>query len=469
MLLLLKSTTNLPALNRPTFFVVGLILFCVINKSVLSQEKKYDETISFSDSLSEDNWSDETYYGIEMLRLQRWIRENTQKLSDPVLLKEIVRLKKEAENFAENEDFTMAVFWLETIWDLLQPDEEFISNDGEGELMPDFGNLVNSFSSNKFNWFKELSMGVDIWRQEFQLALIQGDSTFLEGSGNPYTGIRLSFDYTLNYQQSIQGYTFFKYSRDYLSGEAELSFVNPLGNYSLWKLENHFEGNSFYRDDNLKYFQNISSLAFKLREFGPFTLDLEDEFLLRRYDNESNTYPNYFNNSFNGLAKLDLGIGSYIGASYRNVQRIHSNYDVNDYQENRFELSWFQAVSRNMSFSFENELRFRNYTNVPVDTTFQDYWEDYFRGDLRIPFHSFLGTEIQGSITKRDYDFFSVKSLPDYVQWEIEPELYFNLGSDWRISAGFYYSEQIHQKFVNRVPVASVDAAMSIPFEDYFS
>ncbi|MFQ5753898.1 MAG: hypothetical protein ACE5HI_18070, partial [bacterium] len=128
MLLLLKSTTNLPALNRPTFFVVGLILFCVINKSVLSQEKKYDETISFSDSLSEDNWSDETYYGIEMLRLQRWIRENTQKLSDPVLLKEIVRLKKEAENFAENEDFTMAVFWLETIWDLLQPDEEFISN-----------------------------------------------------------------------------------------------------------------------------------------------------------------------------------------------------------------------------------------------------------------------------------------------------------------------------------------------------
>ncbi|MFQ5752381.1 MAG: hypothetical protein ACE5HI_10325, partial [bacterium] len=333
----------------------------------------------------------------------------------------------------------------------------------------DFGNLVNSFSSNKFNWFKELSMGVDIWRQEFQLALIQGDSTFLEGSGNPYTGIRLSFDYTLNYQQSIQGYTFFKYSRDYLSGEAELSFVNPLGNHSLWKLENHFEGNSFYRDDNLKYFQNISSLAFKLREFGPFTLDLEDEFLLRRYDNESNTYPNYLNNSFNGLAKLDLGIGSYIGASYRNVQRIHSNYDVNDYQENRFELSWFQAVSRNMSFSFENELRFRNYTNVPVDTTFQDYWEDYFRGDLRIPFHSFLGTEIQGSITKRDYDFFSVKSLPDYVQWEIEPELYFNLGSDWRISAGFYYSEQIHQKFVNRVPVASVDAAVSIPFEDYFS
>ena len=162
-------------------------------------------------------------------------------------------------------------------------------------------------------------------------------------------------------------------------------------------------------------------------------------------------------------------IGSYLGAGYRNIQRLHANYAVNDYRENRFELSWFQAVGRNMSFSFENELRYRNYTNVPVDTTFQDYWEDYFRGDLRIPFNSFFGTEIQGSITKRDYDFFSVKSLPDYVQWEIEPELYFKLGADWRIGAGFYYSEQIHQKFVNRVPVASVDAVVSIPFEDYFS
>jgi len=47
--------------------------------------------------LSDEDWSEETYYGIEILRLERWVLRNIEKLNDPVLLKEIAHEKNQAE------------------------------------------------------------------------------------------------------------------------------------------------------------------------------------------------------------------------------------------------------------------------------------------------------------------------------------------------------------------------------------
>ncbi len=477
----MEITINLNIHNKRSIFVFLLFLFAIIQNKIFGQEHKNKNVTSFSDSLSEKSWSDETYYSIEMLRLQRWIKENTHVFSDPILLKEVARLKKEAENFAENNDFTMAVFWLDIIWGLLQPEDKiYLDNDGsESGLTDDMINNMDNTPSKKFNWTKELSTGVDLWNLKFQMASFPGDTTTLEdigneGSGNPYSGLRLSFSYNTNSQKYIQAYTSLKYSRDYLSGEAELRIVNPIANDVIGIFENRIEGNSFYRDNDLKYVQNLSSIELNMRRIGPLRLDVKDEFLLRRYADESSTYPNYLNNSLSGYAKLDIGLGSMISTGFRNIQRIHSQFDINDYQENRIDASWFQSVGKNVRFSFENELRFRNYTNVPFDTTFQDYWENYFRGDIHFPFTSSFGTEIQGSFTKRDYKFTSIKSFPDYTIWEIEPEFYVNLDLEWRISLGFHYSEQSHQKFnpsIAAVPdvVQVNDANQSILFEDYYT
>ena len=102
---------------------LALVVSCLyLPSSVYSQNATYNLTESFSDTLSDEDWIEESYYGIEMQRLERWILKNTEKFSDPILLKEIARLKKEAEKFAKTKDFQMANLWLETIWELLQAD-----------------------------------------------------------------------------------------------------------------------------------------------------------------------------------------------------------------------------------------------------------------------------------------------------------------------------------------------------------
>ncbi len=445
------------------FRVVAVLAFLALGENALGQDNDNVPSSLPPDSLSQEE-NDNALYQIELLRFERWAIANTEELTDPLLLKEVVRLKKEAETFAENQDFNLALIWMETIWDLLEPTRS------SNLASPDDLNLdavideVLLSPPAKFRWSRELSTGIDVWRQEFQFTFFEGDSTFLDGSGNPYSGVRTTFEYTPNSRRSIQALTNFKYSRDYLAGDLEIRFRNPLGQSSMWRLENRFEGSSFYRDFDVKYLQNRSTLAFDLRRLGPFSLDLKEEFLLRNYADSNNSYPNYHGNMINGIVKLHTNPGSYLGVGYRNIVRLHPDFGVNDYIENRFEFSWYQTFGKELSFNFENDLQFRDYTDAPTDTIFQDFVEDYFRGQVKIPFTSSLGAEIESSITYRDYGILSV-SFPDHLLWEIEPRLYVKIGSLLQIAAGGYYSALNNQ---NREPATSATDATSILFEDYY-
>lgn len=449
--------------------VAAFLAVLALDGSALSQDN-YDAQSSLPlDSLSQ-NQTDEVLYQIELQRFERWAIAHTEKLADSLLLNEVVRLKKEAEHFAASRDFTLALIWLETIWDLLEPEDnsEYASvEDLEMEPLDQILDHTLSSTPNKFRWSKEISTGVDVWRQEFQFTFLGGDSTFLDGSGNPYSGVRATFEYTPNSRRSFQALTFFKYSRDYLSGDLEIRLRNPLGQRSSWRLENRFEGSSFYRDFDIKYLQNRATLAFDLRHLGPFSVDLKNEFQLRNYANSNSSYPNYLNNTLVGFIKFHTNHGSYLGAGYLNVVRVHPDFNLNDYRDHRLDFSWYQTLGKELSFSVENELHFRDYTDAPTDTIFQDYLENYFRGEIKIPFASAVGSEIEGSVTRRDYQIVSV-NFPDYWLWEIEPRIYVKIGPDWRLAGGVYYSDLSHQKLVNRVPVTSVTDATSLLFEDYY-
>jgi len=399
--------------------------------------------------------------------LERWILKNTEKFSDPILLKEIARLKKEAENFAKTKDFQMANLWLETIWDLLQPNDDEV-------LLPaeDDSNFLNGLSdislkpAKKINWSRELSTGVDVWhwRQEINLGTIPTDaallasasvdSTILESNGNPFTGVRFKFDYGTGFRNSIQSMVFFKYSRDYVSGEVNAKIAKPIGTESSWRFENRFQGTSYFRSFGInKFWQNTSLLLFRIQASRLFSFDFGDEFILRRYDhknensNEDESYPDYFNNTFRTSARLNFGFGSFLQAGYRNVQRNHSVSKKRDYRENRISLSLLQASSRSFSLNLENDLRLRDYTNPQPDSLsiYNDFWENNLTGDIRLDFTRRVGTEVRGTITKRDYKIVS-ESLPDYLFWEVEPKFIFNIDQEWRIGFGIYYALQNHQK-----------------------
>ena len=461
----MKKTIKIKYLILVPVLVVGYVNWPA---NAYSQNATYNLTESFTDTLADENWGEETYYEIEMLRLKRWILKNTKKFSDPVLLKEIARLKKEAENFAKTKDFQMANLWLETIWELLQPDDDAVFLPPEDDSY--FLNGLNDISlkpANKFNWSRELSTGVDVWhwRQEINLGTIPTDaallasasvdSTILESNGNPFTGVRFRFDYGTGFRNSIQSMVFFKYSRDYVSGEVNAKIDKPIGTKSSWRFENRFQGTSYFRSFGInKFWQNTSLLLFRIQATRLFSFDFGDEFILRRYDhknennNEDESYPDYFNNTFRTATRLNFGFGSFLQAGYRNVRRNHSVSKKKNYLENRISLSLLQATSRSFSLNLENDLRLRDYTNPQPDSIsiYNDFWENNLTGDIRLDFTRRVGTEVRGTITKRDYKIVS-ESLPDYLFWEVEPKFIFNIDQEWRIGFGIYYARQNHQKF----------------------
>jgi len=130
---------------------------------------------------------------------------------------------------------------------------------------------------------------------------------------------------------------------------------------------------------------------------------------------------------------------------------------------------WSQALGELSSLSLENEVRVRDYKNVTREHFFQDFWETYFVGDLTIGVTDVIGTRVSGVFSKRDYQFHSATSLPDDSYWQVEPELFFNIGEKWKLGAGWHYGEQNHESASAAASPVSADAASlaSITFEDY--
>jgi len=445
-----------------------LIPLLFLSANSVSAQTHSDTSSVLPDTVHQEAWSEAVYYEIEMLRLERWLRKREKKGMDPALLEEVLRLKSEAENFAAADDYEMANIWLETIWELLTSEDTEVYRE-TGDLNGASEEAAEPLSTEKrFRWTRQITTGVDFWRHRFNFNLLQSDSTFLDGSGNPSTAARINFEYGNDYRNSLQGYTNLKYSRDYLVGEANVRWSRPLADKSFWRIENRIEGNSFFEEyGNLKYLQNETSLALRLQESRTVTFDINEEFLLRKYDTESAIYSNYFDNDIRVHGKLSAGTGTLLGLGLRNNLRRHPNFDLKDYTENRLSASWLQSVGP-LNFSFENFLRYRDYTNAPDDTTFQDYLENSLYADIVLAFAPTVGLDIEGTFTRRNHDGENLSSLPDYTFWEIEPQLYVKLGSDWKISGGFYYATQIHDRLSLDPSVDNARSAFSILFEDYY-
>gem|GEM_PF-2531734 len=421
-----------------------------------------------SDSLSEGQWSEETYYRIETLRLQRWVRENNDEIDNEIVLQELTQLLKEAKQFADAGDYKMANLWLETVWEMLKP---YDISDMTTQTPIGLENGLYDVPLNsppQFTWSRQVISGLDFWRQEFSFRFLESDSTFLQRNGNPYSGIRLTLDYGGQGHTRFNGFTSFKYSRDYLTAEVDFKFSGIFGKNTRWRLENRTEGTSFYRDFDLRYFQNRSTARLEHR-LGPVTFEAQDDFMLRTYTNSDSAYPNYWNNSFMASSKFELTTGSLLTLGYRNVVRRHPDLPLNDYLENRAEVSLFQSVGQWFNLHIDDELRFRNYENVPKDHFFQDFWENYFTAEMQVGFTSGFGSQVNGGFTTREYQFISANSLPDFNNWEIEPQLYLKLGSNWKVAGGFHYEKETHQQFLGRVSDLAAESVLSIQFEDFYA
>jgi len=104
----------------PVWILAFLILFASWSDDTFSQTAQDTSLV-----MLEDEWGEETYYSLELLRLERWLADNLNLLKEPSLLDEVVILKRDADGYAARGDYALANEFLQAIWSLLQPDEPF--------------------------------------------------------------------------------------------------------------------------------------------------------------------------------------------------------------------------------------------------------------------------------------------------------------------------------------------------------
>lgn len=403
--------------------------------------------VSEADSTRPAVWNSETYFEIERLRLERWLRGEARTVGDTALVTEVLRLKQEAEAYAARGEFMLASIWLETAQELIETftaeSEESVAD--STSRRPSATRLDAWPESPRFTWRREILSGVDLWRYRFDMNFLNSDTTQIEGNGNPFTALRLDFDYRPNATQRLSALAFFRYSRDYLSGHADLGFTADVGRSFSWALENRFEATSFYGDFDLRYVQNKSSLSFAVKSLGPFNFEVDEAFAFRRYAQEDSLYPNYLANRLGGALTLRYGISSSLRLGHRYQVRRHPNFNFHDYTEHVAEFSWVQSLGTVSRLFVEDYWSFRDYgedrgTSFPVD-----FWDNYARAMMTLQWTDHFGLEAEGSFIRRDYAAENPYTL-DYNFWEIEARPYVTPGANWKIGAGFYYSEQVHEQ-----------------------
>lgn len=428
-----------------------------------------------ADSLSAEELADEeAYYRINILRLQRWVQNNLNALDNEALTGEVSKLIKEAGDFAKSDDYYLANVWLETVWELIRSQEETPAyaptpDSTANRDSVDRQEAANAGLQSSVVWSREVLTGVDLWRQEFSFRIFDQDSTFLEGDGNPFSGTRLGFAYESTSGSRFVADGLVKYSRDYFSGNGYLKYDGRLRRNIWWRLEDRFEGISFFRDFDLKYWQNQSVLALFPR-FGPLSIDVRDELGIRRYGEQDSTYANYVSNRFYTSLKFRFGFASLLDIGYHHILRTHKDFPQNDYSEHKWLAAWSQTAGRVLDLAFENELRFRDYRQSAPERYLQDFWEYYAWGKFELAMTRSFGTEVRGTFNRRFYDKMRGSSLADFHYWEIEPQLFLRLSSEWRFGAGFHYDEELHEDLQNStVTDLANNAIVGNQFEDFHS
>lgn len=466
-------------------FVRLILLACcagVVLSSVAAPAQTIPSPSSPADSiaaLAADSalaaWSAAADYEIARLRLQRWLLRP----QDQAAAEQVAELLQDAESFAAQGDWVTAKLLLEVAGDLIAPEEQVLVKEtrrqGDKETKSQSAKEARSQGDKEakgiedkiaWRWQPEALVGVDFWRQEFEIGYAQDESLFVQNTGNPYTGLRLSVSRDIGSQSRVLAAALLKTSRDYNSGEVELRGQRALSTTLSGSLENRFETTRYLRDFDLRYWQNNAKVLLSATLNQRLKLELDDELRLRRYAREDELSRNYSQNETGLAVAFAAGIATRLRARYGYLARRHVSFDEYDYFEHRLEGSLFSTAAGGSSLYLQNLWRRRVYPRGLSDSTFENtHREEYLRADLRLATGSATAIRLEGEFTWRQYPAeLDNPYTPNFLDLRLNPQFQFKLLANWQASAGYLYLLRRHE----REPAAT-DAESFLVFEDYFS
>jgi hypothetical protein len=420
---------------------------------------------------SQIEFDKKVYFDLTKTRLTRWVRANIKTASRD-LLQQVVDLLEDAQKFASQDDYETAQIFLDTALDITRATIAADTTAVIGSEIEEFA--LEEIRQNRFE--PQIVTGVDLWRQEFELSFID-DTTFFEKSGNPYVGFRLRGDVQSKGFGAVTTHFLAKVSRDYYSGEVELQ--NLKGSYTgnHWLLQNRLEWTSYRDTLGLKFWQYSNRLRGGVELAKNFLGYAGNDFRLRRYEQETEFYPNYFHNLAYAGMQYTSGLSTRLAGEYSLGIRKHPQFVADDYQEYTMTASVYQSTATNSSIFLENIYRVRNYAHGGNDSTYQNpFSEEYIRGDFRFGMTPSLSFDVRGDVTLRQHKFVSLLT-PDYLNVTANPRFLIRFLGDWQLGLGYLYILRVYDTDIIRTTPRVIDSDLArfsldqsiLGYEDYFS
>jgi hypothetical protein len=413
---------------------------------------------------SPDSLSLKITYDIKILQLDlTW----PQVIHLPVF-SEIVELKLYADEAEKSGDYSLALIYLDEIFSIIQENQVKIE---AFEEVPG-SSLPTNKSETIFE--KELLTGMDFSRQEYHLTFSSQDSAYIETINNPYGGLKIRWNQYSPNEYDIELGGMFKLSRDYTIWQLNSRFEKS-NIYGLKiQFNQHGEGMKYSRYFPVEYWQSLSDIRVEKRIGRYLSIQFDDEFQYRNYNQESEIFTTYWRNEYQFLLRTSNFWNSRFIFSYDYDQRRQQTYTLYDYDDQRINFQHYFNPSWRTSFSGWYQYRKMNYPQFVSDSSFvADYTQHFLSLNIkqniqeRISFRLFSESYIrnypENSIYWSDYRY--LRAEPG-VRIEVSEKL--TLGVDYLFEIKKYNQDEnaFSDWFLNE-DFSSEGIILSIDFFDF--
>lgn len=379
-------------------------------------------------SQTDDTFSEEeTIYQIKLDRLKRLIVQDSTIIRSGQV-DELKSFIADAAEFHQNGDTEIAVEFLESALLMMELD--------------DTGTQAASDPDGAGEWTMQALTGADLWQQKFGLVFDHQDSVISESQGNPFFGLRATYDYEqgarINSRLEIEA----KLSSEYNALTFMLNHNQRLGPLRM-SVDNYFDLSRYKQD------KELSSLADRLDfaliyQIGSIGLQLRDEIHVQKYEYESEYFPSYLQNRFEPLFFLSMDRAGRIEMFSSQWTRRHTTSDDKDYSEQWIGLNYWAAPALNRNAFCRFYKRNREYIQPESSTRLNNDFDEWFASaNLYSRLSSRLALRLNGQYENRDYLLPST-STPDYQEYVVEPSLEINVGAPFIARLGFRRQERLH-------------------------
>jgi hypothetical protein len=337
----------------------------------------------------------------------------------------------QAGEFALNDEFELALIYLEETLDLLKMNT---AQTKEGAFIE---NRTKINTNIKFS----LLSGIDFNRQEFEVGYLQNDSTVLEEINKPYLGIAAVYHFPYATNKFFEIRNTFRYDQENLRDDYRIGW-KP-GKYFLfeyrgfWNRAKQIESNSFWEHDlNGKFRKKITQ---------SFDLLIENKYDYKIYKEQSDFLFDFYRNRF--LTNLDWK--GTLSAEYVNEMNESIGRDDTDYLQHTmrfgFRSTRMQTINYNLIVRGSHRDYFLEFENNIIDNIYKQFG---FDTNVDFSFFRRLRLEVENNFILKSYK--QKSSLePDYIWNFFRPSLLTNPIQDIEISLGYEWEVKTYDSDVS--------------------